>query len=66
VSVDELLERVRVQAEQIAALQEAARQYRTEVLPNYGDDDERSAAEELDAALALAEGWPDPAPEEEK
>jgi hypothetical protein len=58
--------RVRVQAEQIAALQEAARQYRTEVLPNSGYDDERSAAEELDAALALAEGCAAPADEEEK
>lgn len=39
-------------AEREEALLQAARAYRDQVLPNYGDDDECGATVELDAALA--------------
>jgi hypothetical protein len=64
VSVDELRERVRVQAEQIAALQEALRVARKDIvwINNSGgwDSTRRElsllAVDRIDAALALAEG----------
>jgi hypothetical protein len=73
VSVDELRDRVRVQAEQIAALQEALKVARADVeklmfehrgsMLRMGGS---YALSRIDVALALAEGCAAPAPEEEK
>jgi hypothetical protein len=77
VSVDELRDRVRVQAEQIAALQEALTYYAErrnhttsrDGIPHLWTNDsfdKGGPGARARAALALAEGCAAPAPEEEK
>jgi hypothetical protein len=55
VTRDDVADQTERRIESLRAGAEAAQRYRLLVLPDYGDDDERSAAEELDLALSRAE-----------
>jgi hypothetical protein len=55
VTRDDVADQTERRIESLRAGAEAAQRYRLRVLPDYGDDDERPAAEELDLALSRAE-----------